>query len=147
MAAVIKRILSPDEWSKRQIANLKAVGESSYKVGIASPKKDPIQAGIDAQDRYEKMMKDDDVLKRRKSALEKTSMSEWYKYSSEIGAGRLVDGVEKRKAKVDNFVRAFQPMLLDHVSKIDDLPDVTDKDREDRMLQNLRGLKELKGKA
>jgi len=27
------------------------------------------------------------------------------------------------------------------------LPNVTDKDREDKMLENLRGLKALKGKA
>lgn len=147
MAAAVKRILSPTEWADRQVKNLKAVGEDSYKVGIASPKKDPIQAGIDAQDRYEKMMKDDAVLARRKAALEKTNMAEWYKYSSELGAGRLVEGVEKRKAKVTAFVTAFQPQLLDHVSKIDALPDVSDKDREDRMLENLRGLKALKGKA
>jgi len=29
----ITRILSPDEWKKRQINNLKAVGEANYTVG------------------------------------------------------------------------------------------------------------------
>lgn len=147
MAAVITRILSPEDWKRRQLDNLKDVGERSYKVGISKPKKDPIAAGIAAQDRYEAQMKKDEVLKRRKTQLEKTNMAEWYKYSSEIGAGRLVEGVVKREAKVDNFVRAFQPMLADHVSKIDALADVTDSDREARMLENLRGLKALKGKA
>jgi len=147
MAAVVKRLLSPDEWKKRQIDTLKAVGEANYKVGIAGPKDDPIAAGIAAQPRYEAQMKKDEVLARRKAALEKTNMAEWYKYSSEIGAGRLVEGVTKREAKVGDFVRAFQPMLLDHVSKVDALADVTDKDREERMLANLRGLKALKGKA
>ena len=147
MAAVVKRLLSPDEWKKRQIDTLKAVGEANYKVGIAGPKDDPIAAGIAAQPRYEAQMKKDEVLARRKAALEKTNMAEWYKYSSEIGAGRLVEGVTKREAKVGDFIRAFQPMLAEHVGKIDILADVTDKDREDRMLANLRGLKALKGKA
>lgn len=147
MAAAVKRLLSPDEWKSRQIKNLEAVGEASYKVGIASPKDDPIKAGIDAQDRYAAQMKKDEVLARRKAALEKTSMAEWYKYASELGAGRLVDGVKKREAKVGDFVRAWQPLLLDHVTKIDALADVTDSDREARMLSNLRGLKALKGKA
>ena len=147
MAAIVKRLLSPEEWKKRQLDNLKAVGESSYKVGIAGPKADPIAAGIAAQSRYEAQMKKDEVLARRKTALEKTNIAEWYKYASEIGAGRLVDGVVKREAKVGDFVRVWQPILLDHVTKIDALANVTDKDREDRMLENLRGLKALKGRA
>ena len=147
LAAAVTRILSPEDWKKRQIDTLKAVGATNYKVGIAKPKKDPIAAGIAAQGRYEDQMKKDEVLARRKTALERTSMAEWYKYSSELGAGRLVDGVVKREAKVGDFIRTFQPLLADHVAKIDALDDVTDSDREERMLQNLRGLKELKGKA
>lgn len=147
MAAAVKRLLSPDEWKKRQIDTLTAVGEANYKVGIASPKRDPIEAGIAAQDRYVAQMKKDEVLARRKASLEKTSMAEWYKYSSELGAGRLVEGVTKREAKVGDFIRTFQPLLAEHVGKIDALAAVTDSDREKRMLENLRGLKKLKGKA
>lgn len=147
MAAAVKRLLSPEEWKKRQLDSLSAVGASHYKVGIASPKEDPIAAGIAAQDRYEAQMRKDDVLKRRKTALEKTSMGEWYKYSSELGAARLVEGVTKREAKVGDFIRSWHPLLSGHVDKIDALADVTDSDREARMLENLRGLKALKGKA
>ena len=147
MAAAVKRLLSPEEWKNRQIKNLESVGEASYKVGIASPKADPIAEGIKAQGRYEEQMKKDEVLARRKAKLEKTSMAEWYKYASEIGAGRLVDGVKKREAKVGDFIRAWQPILLTHVGKIDAMPDVSDREREERMLENLRGLKALKGQA
>ena len=147
MASVVKRLLSPDEWKTRQIDTLKSVGEKNYRVGIAGPKADPIAAGIAAQGRYEAQMKKDEVLARRKSSLEKTNMAEWFKYAAEIGAARLVDGVVKREAKVATFVRAWQPILLDHVTKIDVMPNITDKDREDRTLENLRGLKALKGRA
>jgi len=58
--------------------------------------------------------------------------------------GRLVEGVVKREAKVDRFVKAWQPILLDHVAKIDIMPAITDADMEARMLENLRGLKALK---
>ena len=147
MAAAVKRLLSPDEWVRRQIDTLKSVGATNYKVGIASPHKDPIEEGIKAQSRYEEQMRKDEVLKRREESLRKTNMAEWYKYSSEIGAGRLVDGVAKREPKVRRFVTGWQPVLSEHVSKIDALADVTDSDREARMLANLRGLKALKGKA
>jgi len=145
--ATVTRILSPEDWKKRQIDNLKAVGETSYKVGIAKPAKDPIAAGIAAEDKYASETKKAIDAKSRKAALEKTTMAEWYKYASELGAGRLVDGVTKREAKVGAFITAFQPMLSSHLGKIDTLADVTDKDRENKMLENLRGLKALKGKA
>jgi len=142
----VQRILPPEEWRKRQIGNLKAVGETNYKVGIANPRKDPIEAGIEAEDKWADRIKKAIDEQRRKKALQAVSMDDWYKYASEIGAGRLVEGVVKREAKVDKFVRGWQPILLDHVKKIDEMPAVTDKDMEERMLANLRGLKALKGK-
>lgn len=145
--ASVTRVLSPEAWKDRQINTLKSVGEANYKVGIAKPRKDPIAAGIAAEEKYNNAMKKVLEEERRKAGLEKTSMGEWYKYSSELGAGRLVDGVVKREAKVTNFVRTFQPMLVEHLGKIDALADATDSDRETRMLENLRGLKALKGKA
>lgn len=145
--ASVKRVLSPDEWKKRQLDTLKDVGERNYKVGIATPKRDPIAAGIAAEEKYAAEVKKAIEEERRKKALEKTDMASWYKYSSELGAGRLVDGVTKREAKVTKFITNFQPILTSHLATIDAMPDVTDKDREDRVIANLRGLKALKGKA
>lgn len=145
--AQVTRVISPDAWKKRQIDTLKAVGEANYKVGIAKPRKDPIAAGIAAEEKYAAGVKKAIDEGSRARALERTSMAEWYKYTSDIGAGRLVEGVVKREAKVDRFVKTFQPMLVDHLSSIDALADVSDSDREQRMLENLRGLKALKGRA
>lgn len=144
--AAVTRILSPTDWVKRQIDTLEKVGEDNYSEGIKHPRKDPIAAGIAAEGKFNDAMRKALKNESRKKGLEKTSMTEWYGYADHF-KGRLVDGVVARKAKVNKFVTAFQPMLTDHVSKIDALADVTDADREKRMLQNLRGLKTLKGKA
>ena len=141
----VTRILPPDEWKKRQINNLRAVGEENYKVGINRPKKDPIQAGIEAEEKWAARVKEAIEEKRRQKALQTVSMEEWFNFAANIGAPRLVEGVTKREVKIDRFVRAWQPILQDHVQKIDSMPAVTDKDMEERMLANLRGLKALKG--
>jgi len=145
--ATVTRILSPDDWKKRQLDTLKSVGETNYKVGIAKPAKDPIAAGIAAEDKYAAETKKAIDAKSRANALGKTTMAEWYKYSSEIGAARVVEGVTKREAKVAGFIMTFQPMLTSHVAKIDAMAQATDGEREQKMLENLRGLKALKGKA
>jgi len=140
------RVLPPDEWRKRQIGNLKAVGQQNYQQGIAMPKKDPIQAAIAAEDKWAARMRAAIEERRRAKALQSVSMQEWYNYAANIGASRLVEGVTKREAKVQKFVNSWVPLLQDHLSKIDQMPAVTDQDMEQRMLENLRGLKALKGK-
>lgn len=144
--ATPKRLLDPTEWRKRQIDTLKAVGETNFKTGIATPKADPIAEGIKAEGRYAEKVKKAIEEERRKKALQTVTLDEWYTYSQVLGAPRLVEGVTKREKEVADFVTAWQPMLMEHVRKIDELPAVTDKDMEDRMLENLRGLKALHGK-
>lgn len=143
--AAVKRLKSPDDWVDSQISTLKSVGEREYKKGLKSPKKNPITAGIDAEGKFADSMKKVIDEERRMHGLEGTTMEEWFGYSWEF-ADRLVPGVTKREAKVRKFVTKFQPMLMDHVTSIDELADETDSDRETRMLENLRGLKALHGK-
>lgn len=145
--ATVKRVISPDEWKKRQIDTLRSVGRTNYLTGISSPKADPIERGKATEAKFADAMRKAIEEERRKKGLEKTSMAEWYKYAHDIGADKLVDGVVKREAKVGAFIAAWHPLLTDHLSKIDALPEETDADRENRMLENLRGLKALKGKA
>jgi len=142
--AEVKRILPPEKWIEKQLGTLSAVGETNYRIGIAAPKKDPIDAGIKAQPKYAAMMKKDEVLARRERALKATNMDEWYAYAQHF-AGRLVPGVTGREKEVHDFVTPWQPIIETHVRKIDEMPEVTDAEREARMLANLRGLKALKG--
>ena len=143
--AIVTRLLKPEDWIKRQVDTLKAVGEANYAVGIAAPKKDTIDEGIKAEDKYAAEVRKAIEERRREKALKTTNLAEWHQYSSTIGKPRLVEGVTKREKEVRDFVTPWQPRLLDHVGKIDVMPEVTDSEREARMLSNLRGLKALKG--
>jgi len=143
--AVVTRILKPADWINRQIGNLKSVGEANYGVGIASPRADPIQKGIAAEPTYAAMTKLAIEEQRRAKALSATNIDEWYNYTLNIGKGRLVDGVVKREKEVHDFVNSWQPILLDHLSKIDPLPTVTLKDRVNKAVANIEGLAALRG--
>jgi hypothetical protein len=144
MPATISRLIPPTEWRKRQLDTLKAVGQRNYESGIDMPKKDPIKEGIAAEDRWATRIKEAIDKGRRKAKLAKVTMDEWNAYAHAF-AGKLVDGVVKREAKVAEFIDAWQPKLASHLSKIDAMPAVTDADMENRMLENLRGLKAMKG--
>lgn len=141
----VQRLKPPEEIVQKQVDNLQAVGQQNYSRGITTPRKDPIAAAIAAQPHYEAKMRDPQVLKRREVGLRKTNMNEWATMAETLGAQRLVEGVVQRRHKVERFWSAFHPRLLQHLQRIDSLPNVTDADRERRMLENLRGLKSLKG--
>lgn len=143
--AVVQRLKTPEQWVGKQIRNLESVGEANYRLGVATPKKDPIQAGIAAQGKYENEMKKPEVLKRRETELRKTNIDEWVVIAETRGARNIVSGVTDRRFKVERFVGRYQPKLLEHLRRVDAMPDVTDADRERRMTENLRGLKGLKG--
>jgi len=144
--ATVTRLLKPEDWIERQIGNLKAVGEKNYGIGISFPKKDPIAAGIDAEDRYAAEVKKAIDERRRAKALEATNIDEWFGYAKEIGMPRLVEGVTKREKEVKDFVDPWQPMLASHLVEIDKLPVVTLKERIDKAVKNIEGLAALKGK-
>jgi len=141
----ITRLLPPTDWVDKQLGTLSAVGRTNYEKRIAIPKKSPIAAGIAAEDRYADEMRKVLEERRRAKGLQASSDDEWYKYSKEIGAARLVEGVTKRKPEVDKFVSSWQPVLADHLAKIDPMSTTTFEDRIQKAVANMRGLKELKG--
>jgi len=142
---VVQRLLPPDQWRKRQLENLKAVGETNYKQRVVIPKKSPIEAGIAAEDRYANEIKKAVDEKRRVVGLQATSGDEWLGYTLTIGAPRLVDGVVKREPEVKDFIDNWQPMLADHLTKVDPMPTTTLRERIDKAVSNIEGLAALHG--
>lgn len=147
MPVTISRLPSPADWVGKQIGNIKAVGETNYRAKIGKPKRSPIAAGIAAEDKFADSMRKVLDTKSRAAGLKGVTDEEWLTYALNIGAGRLVDGVVKREPKVLKFVSAFQPMLADHLSKVDPMANVTLADRKAKMLANVDGLVALHGKA
>jgi len=147
MPITISRLPSPEDWRAKQIGNLKAVGEGNYRAKIGKPKKSPIAAGIAAEDKFADAMKKVLDVKSRAAGLKGVTDDEWLTYATELGAGRLVEGVTKREPKVKKFIDAFQPMLGSHVANIDTMANVTLADRKAKMAANVDGLVALHGKA
>lgn len=147
--ATVQRLLPADKWVDKQISAMEAVGREHYLLGCLNPRKDPIKEGAsdEAQKAYETKMKDAKVLKSRQDKLKKRTIDDWTFGVEQLGADKLVDGVVKRRYKVERFVGKWHGLLNTHLATIDALPKATREQREKRMLDNKRGLEDLKGKA
>jgi len=97
MPITITRVLKPEDWREKQLGTLKAVGEKNYRKRIAMPKKSPIAAGIAAEEKWAQAIKEAIERGARKIGLSATTDEEWLGYATDIGAGRLVEGVVKRQ--------------------------------------------------
>jgi len=147
--ATVQRLLPPTEWVEKQLSTLSAVGRENYLRGCRFPRKDPIKEGASdaAQKKYEAKMKDPKILKLRQQKLKKRTIEDWISMVEELGADKLVDGVVKRRHKIERFVGNWHRLLTEHLKTIDDMPTTTREQREAKMIANKRGLEELKGKA
>jgi len=146
--ATVQRVLPPEKWREKQIGNFKAVAKKNYLTGIAFPKRDPIEAGKSdaAEKRYAATMRLVIDEERRKKALLPLTIDDWYTFAKEIGPDALYDGVVKRETKIAKFVNAWQPLLIDHLAKVDKLPVETLEERIEKASENIRGLAALRGK-
>lgn len=145
----VQRVLSPENWAKKQLDTIRAVGRTNYLIGIASPKASPITAGSSPQSeaRFNASMQIALGEERRRKGVAASSDQEWYTYAKEIGADSLVAGVTKREAKVKDFIRSWHGILTNHLQTIDDMPTGTLEERISKMGENARGLSALHGAA
>jgi hypothetical protein len=140
----IERVRRPEAYRDKLIKNVTAVGAANYLEGIKHPKKDPILAGIAAEPKYKDQTTKALQNETRKKHLEFSSKELWNEVA-EKRANALPEGVQIRAAKVDRFWNGWQPILSEHVTKLDTMPVGTFQDRKNKMLSNVDGLVAKKG--
>ena len=133
-----------DRWVKKQIDRVSVAGDD-YKYGVENPERNPIEEAIKKKEKWQRKLEEAIKEGRWEKALSKVSLEEWKKAASEKGAPRFVEGVRMAEDKIREFVSKWQPILKSIQDAVRALPDVTDADREKRMIENLRRLKKAKG--
>jgi len=143
----LTRVLSPSEWVRKQINTLSMVGKTNYLLGIARPKRSPIEAGSSDQSeaKYQAQLMVAFDKKSRQRGVAASSDQIWFDMSKSLGAENLVKGVTQREAKVRKFVDGFHPQLLTHLASVDALPVTSLEERLSKMTANARGLAALRG--
>ena len=135
-------VLSAEEWAEKQVSRASAAA-SEWEKNVLRPRRDPIKAAIAAAPkRAEKVRESLDQGKFEK-AMAKVDENLMYEVIRKRGASAFRSGVEDRRAKVVARVKELQPMVAALKQTIDAMPDVTDADREKRLLAGRRGMIEI----
>jgi hypothetical protein len=137
----VKRLPDPRDWVERQQRGATSVGPQNYLDGVRNPKKDPIQAGIDAQPAFVAAMRDPNVLERRVRGLQRTNINEWAVAAETKGANRYVDGVVASRPKLERGITEYHSFLSAHLATLDRMPNASPADRDRRVIENLHALR------
>jgi hypothetical protein len=130
---VTKKVKSPDRWAKQQIEGAIAAS-AKWLDGVQNPSRDPIAAGIEADDKWKDKIMQAVKEDRRKKGLAKVSHADIVKVATALGTGVYSSGVDARKDKIQKVVNELQPLVQSVSDAIQGMSDKTDADREKRLL-------------
>lgn len=130
--------------AKKMVENAKRATES-YRQGVMNPIRGPATAALAAADKRAEAVRRSLDDKTWEKAMATISDEYVQRKAAEVGSARFASGVEAAKDKIEKFWSKWTPHLEEVRSKIEAMPDVTDSDREARMLENLKLMRSKKG--
>jgi len=136
--------LVPDaaDWAKKMVDRAMASGDA-WLQGTLHPTKEPLAAAIASNDRYKQRTLEALNEDRWVKAMKATDEAMMYQIIEASGPGAYTGGVNSRRVKIEAAVGRLQPKVLALKRTIEGMANVSDADREARMIASLRGMREI----
>jgi len=136
------RVPETDDWVNKQISRTEAATEE-WKKNVMRPKRNPLEAAKAAKGKWENAMRRAIEERRFEAGLDAVDEETMYAVIAETPSTALAEGVRRRAPKIRQKVDRLRGYLTAHLQAIDRMPVDTDQQREQKMLANLRGMKEI----
>lgn len=118
----------------------------AYKAGVDQVSVSPTEKAAQAKDKYLQNVQKAASEGRYESGLRRVSLADWQRASKEKGVANYQNGIRAGTAKMQTFLSKFLPEVDRIKQEIAGMPSATDADMEQRMLANMRKMRELKGR-
>ena len=135
-------VISPEEWAAKQVERASRAA-SEWEKNVQRPRRDPIKAAIAAGPKRAEKLRESLDNKKWEKAMASVDEDLMYSVIRKRGAAAFRSGIEDRKEKVLARAKELQPLVATLKATIDAMPDVTDADREKRLLAARRGMIEI----
>jgi len=136
------RVPETDEWVNKQISRTEAATEE-WKKNVLRPKRNPLEAAKAAKGKWQNAMQRAIQENRFEAGLDAVDEETMYAVIRETPSTALAEGVRRRAPKIRQKVDKLRGYLAAHLEAVDKLPVDTDQQREQKMLANLRGMREI----
>lgn len=132
-------VIDPEEWAEKQQRNAAAAAGDWLK-NVKRPRRDPLKAAIAAKEKRKEKLRESMEQDKWAKAMANVDEDVMFQVIDAVGAEGFRRGVTARKAKVVARAKELQPMVAALKKEIEAMPDVTDADREARLLAARRGM-------
>jgi len=132
-------VIPAEEWADKQVKRA-AAAASDWEKNVQRPRRDPLKAAIAAGPKRAEKVRQALDEKKWEKAMGKVDEDLMYETIRKRGAQAFRSGIEDRKAKVVARAKELQPLVTALKKEIEAMPDVTDADREARLLAARRGM-------
>jgi hypothetical protein len=139
---VTKKVPSGDKMATKLI-NRATVAAEEWVQGIKNPSRNPIEAALDAKDKWADRLNQAIKDGKWEAGLKKTSHAEIVSIVEKLGADVFTKGLEARESKIKKVFNELQPLFQSVSDTIQSMPNKTDADREKRLLQARKLMIEL----
>ena len=132
-----------EKWIKKQITRAAGATED-FKDGVRNCAVDPPALALKANAKRIANLQASIAKKTWETKMAKISKADWQAPTLEK-SDRFASGVAAAEPKIRKFVTAFRPKLEAIQSAVNAMPDVTEAQREARVIENLRRMRAAKG--
>jgi hypothetical protein len=136
------KLITPEESVKRMIEGAgNAAGR--WEQGIQNPRKDFKTAAIAAKDKYVKRTQEALADDRWAKGMGQVDSSAAIATALARGGGSISEGMRARQPKILRRVTKYFGLLAPHIDAMDRLPTTSAADADNKMLANVRGMRDI----
>lgn len=135
-------VLSEEDWAKKQLERTVNAAPDWLKNSLR-PKRDPKAAAIAANDKRKANLAESEKKEKWLKSMEAYDLEARQETIKAVGEEGFTKGVEARKTKIKNKIKLIRPLVIANKETIQGMANKTPKDREDRMIANLRNMRKI----
>lgn len=135
-------VTPPDKWAKKMLDRSANAGQD-WLDGVKNPSRDPAQAAVKAKEKWKNKMQEAIASDKWAKKMAKVNGAEIAAAAERAGPSAYTQGIANRSEKIMRVIQDLQPRVSAVQAKIAAMPDATDADREKRMLENMRAMKQI----
>ena len=136
---------TPQEVAKKWAERLQAA-KPQIESGVRSVTVAPTQKAAAKADKYVAGVQRAVEENRFQRGLQKVSLADWQQSMIVKGLQRLSNGVKAAEGKVEQFQAEFLPYVESVQARVNAMPNDTEEQRDQKMLENARMLRQFKRK-
>jgi len=138
----IRKLISASEAVNRMISGAQnAAGR--WEDGIQNPRASFKAAALAAKDKHKARTLEALNEDRYAKGMAQVNESEAIATALAVGGASVAQGMEARRAKIDTRMTKYFSLLGPHIDAMDKLPTTTTADADKKVLENLKGMREI----